>query len=296
MLKKIDLLNIISEPLRGKVSPSARYAVHIRPEIMRGYLARAFGYELERTGSTLQDPEEVNAKIRAVSKWLTDGQRKPFLLLYGSKGRGKSALARAIHHVVVDDIPRLENQLYHIVDAEKTRIDKHERKLILQAIGDDPNKTWIDWGLIRANPDLNQAVQPIQKRAQGARDAIKPYENKLARLRASVRKEDAVCFVTGRDLVSGTANEGYNNLEQYYSVPLLFIDDVGEEADSVSYMGNRIMPITEILFRRYDRRAVTIITSNLSDKGLAERYGERIGDRLNEVADKISFIGESYRK
>ena len=77
---------------------------------------------------------------------------------------------------------------------------------------------------------------------------------------------------------------------------LLFIDDLGVEAVNIKVYGNEFSPVTELLYNRYDRNLVTILTSNLSDEQMKDRYGARIDDRLREMFDKIHFQGPSYRK
>lgn len=89
------------------------------------------------------------------------------------------------------------------------------------------------------------------------------------------------------------------NQEQYNRLvtqELLFIDDLGTEPASIKIYGNEFSPVTEMLYARYDRNRWTVVTSNLSDEQIKERYGERIDDRLREMFDKIHFQGKSYRK
>ena len=59
--------------------------------------------------------------------------------------------------------------------------------------------------------------------------------------------------------------------------------------------GNVISPVVELLYQRYDFQAFTIATSNLTTKALTEKYGERIGDRMREMFNVISFSNPSYR-
>lgn len=89
------------------------------------------------------------------------------------------------------------------------------------------------------------------------------------------------------------------NPEQYNRMAtqeLLFIDDLGTEPVNIKIYGNEFSPVTELLYNRYDRNRWTIVTSNLSDEQMKERYGARIDDRLREMFDKIHFQGTSYRK
>lgn len=90
-----------------------------------------------------------------------------------------------------------------------------------------------------------------------------------------------------------------DNPEQYkrmVSQELLFIDDLGTEPVNIKIYGNEFSPVTELLYNRYDWQRWTIVTSNLSDEQLKERYGTRIDDRLREMFDRILFQGKSYRK
>ena len=90
-----------------------------------------------------------------------------------------------------------------------------------------------------------------------------------------------------------------DNPEQYkrmVSQELLFVDDLGTEPVNIKIYGNEFSPVTELLYNRYDWQRWTIVTSNLSDEQLKERYGTRIDDRLREMFDRILFQGKSYRK
>ena len=77
---------------------------------------------------------------------------------------------------------------------------------------------------------------------------------------------------------------------------MLFIDDIGTEPASIKIWGNEISPVTELLYFRYDRQLFTIITSNLSDKDLEDRYGLRIADRMAEMFERLHYSNRSYRK
>ena len=61
------------------------------------------------------------------------------------------------------------------------------------------------------------------------------------------------------------------------------------------FFGTERLPLAELLAARYDSRKPTIITTNLGPDGIAERYGERIADRLREIVDAIGFEGDSFR-
>lgn len=85
----------------------------------------------------------------------------------------------------------------------------------------------------------------------------------------------------------------YNGLADCY---FLAVDDMGTEPTRVSDYGNEFLPLVELISRRYDKQLPTIITSNLGGDAIAERYGERIADRLREMCETIAYnSAESFR-
>ena len=77
----------------------------------------------------------------------------------------------------------------------------------------------------------------------------------------------------------------------------LFIDDVGVEPADVKSYGNQMYPFAEIVRARYDAGLPIVITTNLKyPEEFAKIYGDRVADRLREMANSIEFKGNSYRK
>lgn len=74
----------------------------------------------------------------------------------------------------------------------------------------------------------------------------------------------------------------------------LLIDELGCEP-ACKIFGTDYEPMCEILCRRYERRQVTVITTNLGDDLLLRTYGRRLWDRLNESYDMITFEGINFR-
>lgn len=93
-------------------------------------------------------------------------------------------------------------------------------------------------------------------------------------------------------LMSGTSAT-YN---EYKTAKRLFIDDMGIEPSRYLYYGVEFLPIQEVLTYRHERQLPTIITTNLSDSMIRERYGERISDRFSEMCTILRFSGKSYRQ
>ena len=79
-------------------------------------------------------------------------------------------------------------------------------------------------------------------------------------------------------------------------LPLLALEDIGREPVEVQSFGNIFKPIEDILEYRYDNQMFTFITSNLTAKEIAARYGERVADRLRETMQVIAFNNETYRR
>ena len=81
----------------------------------------------------------------------------------------------------------------------------------------------------------------------------------------------------------------------------LVIDDLGTENYPFIFYGQQANPLAELLEIRYRisfhrDRVRTIVTCNLTDQQIKERYGFRIFDRLNEMFAVVTVRGESLRK
>lgn len=112
---------------------------------------------------------------------------------------------------------------------------------------------------------------------------------------ASSAERKGVVSVSALEL----ANIAKNQPERFDSIKvaeLLFIDDVGVEPSIIKVWGNEISPFVDAIYYRYDRQLFTIMTSNLNEEELGDKYGERIADRFTEMFDKIAFENKTYRK
>ena len=63
-------------------------------------LTACYVHEVERRGRVFQDDEATRQHIASVAKWLTNGNGKPGLFLYGNPGNGKTTLARSIAQLI----------------------------------------------------------------------------------------------------------------------------------------------------------------------------------------------------
>ena len=91
------------------------------------------------------------------------------------------------------------------------------------------------------------------------------------------------------------ARTDYPSFLSLMRVPMLAVDDAGIEPLEVMEYGNTVSPMVELLTRRYDEQLFTLLTTNLTPEGIRKRYGDRIADRLSEMAVVIPFKNSSYR-
>jgi len=89
-----------------------------------------------------------------------------------------------------------------------------------------------------------------------------------------------------------TQNKESNFVLSNYYKGKLYIDDLGKEKKAF----NRDEILEELLFERNRIGGKTFVTTNLTPIEISEKYGPRIGDRLPEMFNIISWHGESFRK
>ena len=97
------------------------------------------------------------------------------------------------------------------------------------------------------------------------------------------------------------ANAGVSDKRMFRELceePMLAIDDLGTEPPCVKSYGNEVSPMVDLITERHKRLRFTIITTNLTEEQLKERYGGRVFDRIRELCAMLKYGGEmkSYRK
>lgn len=83
--------------------------------------------------------------------------------------------------------------------------------------------------------------------------------------------------------------------ERIKAIPVLGIEDMGNEPTEAMEYGNVSTPIIDLIEHRYNKQLFTFITTNLTGSEIREKYDERVADRLNEMCKIIIFKGSSYR-
>lgn len=103
-----------------------------------------------------------------------------------------------------------------------------------------------------------------------------------------------VMSVNAQDIVNAKV-EDRELFEEMCKARFLTIDDLGTESEKVQHYGTNIYPVQELLRKRYENDAWTVITTNLNSKQLADLYGERIADRFRETYETLAIVVRSYR-
>jgi len=83
---------------------------------------------------------------------------------------------------------------------------------------------------------------------------------------------------------------------EYKTAARICIDELGIEPERCMVYGVEYTPIQSLLMYRYEKQLPTIITTNLSDAMIEQRYGVRIMDRIAEMCTILRFSAPSYRK
>lgn len=120
--------------------------------------------------------------------------------------------------------------------------------------------------------------------------------------RAFVYLGAAGCIPYGEGLRLLEAKDIYNNFDivkwrnEVFNEPLLAIDDLGVEPKETNIYGTIMTPIVDLLEYRYDRRLVTMVSTNLTRQQRDEKYGNRLADRFDEMFTVVPFNHKSYRQ
>lgn len=75
---------------------------------------------------------------------------------------------------------------------------------------------------------------------------------------------------------------------------ILSLDDIGTEEVSVKY-GERRMAFAEVMDMVEKKGKLVLVSTNLTEKELRDRYGDRILDRIRATTTRILFKGDSLR-
>ena len=100
-----------------------------------------------------------------------------------------------------------------------------------------------------------------------------------------------------KEIVSLYEEFGPSVIKELSETPkTLIIDDLGSENMSAAYYGSVRNVVEEILSRRYDRKLMTMVTTNFTLDDVRQSYRDRIYDRVRESFSLIYFLGSSFRE
>lgn len=84
------------------------------------------------------------------------------------------------------------------------------------------------------------------------------------------------------------------DIDLVLSKHIISLDDIGTEEVSIKY-GERRMPFAEVMDSAEKHGKLVIVSTNLNERDLRERYGDRVLDRIKVTTTRVKFVGESLR-
>lgn len=134
---------------------------------------------------------------------------------------------------------------------------------------------------------LNAMAKVINDSCEKERDANNKFK-------ATLEEWKVVTVIKAKSVISESVDpKGRYDIMR--STAILAIDELGVEPTESKLYGNVTEPLIDLLCERYDRQLCTIISTNMGDSEIAERYGRRVSDRFNEMFATVPFEGESFR-
>lgn len=109
-------------------------------------------------------------------------------------------------------------------------------------------------------------------------------------------QEDKIMIVDAALIADLYRHDNADAIIKIWKRKKILVDDIGIESDSLKVFGNTVYPLTEIIQKKYDDpSSVLIMTTNLKSEEIAERYGERVLDRIIERCFIIKNESNSLR-
>lgn len=150
------------------------------------------------------------------------------------------------------------------------------------------------------NPEAKAGLMLKGKYGNGKTTLLKAFKwivEYASEKTLGVNNGHKVCLITAKHLADlCLSEEGRKEYRKYFDVPILAIDDMGDEPKEVIHFGMIYNPVMDLLLHRYDRKLMTLISTNLTSTEIEKHYSGRIRDRLREMMQEIIFENPSYRK
>lgn len=90
----------------------------------------------------------------------------------------------------------------------------------------------------------------------------------------------------------------FETITLHETARLLFIDDIGSEEPYMQIYGNKIYPVSQLLYFRFESRLKTIVTSNLTFDEIQRFYDDengRLADRLRTMFNIVVLNHKNFR-
>lgn len=209
-------------------------------------------------------------------------------------------------------LPYTEQQVYMLLhEACRAEVEARQRKYIET---DDYKRHLMDISKWLTSQSSTFGLFLCGTAGNGKTTIIRALQNLIGLLRSdeSFREHNPTEYpkkgfiiVSAKDLV--LAAKAYNNptkenegdvykYKRYREIEILAIDDLGQEPKESIHYGDYVTAAIDILSHRYNEQLCTLVSSNLTPKGVSEHYDERIGDRFREMMYIVNFGTEkSFR-
>jgi DNA replication protein DnaC len=94
----------------------------------------------------------------------------------------------------------------------------------------------------------------------------------------------------------GDENQSYPLIEAVATIPVLVLDDVGQQRRDRPVRDDEYNKLWTIVDRRYRLGLETIITSNLDRTAMRDQFDDKLAGRLVEMAVMCEMAGRSFRE
>lgn len=100
---------------------------------------------------------------------------------------------------------------------------------------------------------------------------------------------------TGKVVSCYDAQEMNSKIDEVLTKKIICLDDIGTE-ELLNSFGNKRLTFLEVIDATEKYGKLLIITTNLNQEQLLEKYGDRAMDRVKSTTKRVLFVGNSFRK
>lgn len=187
----------------------------------------------------------------------------------------------------------LENAEAALTAAYMAEVEYRHRSFVSDQATTDHIFKMADW---LTSPDPKFGMLLCGQCGNGKTTLMLALRSLIGYLNKSVRYDNQVHLsIITANMICHNAKHSPVVYDKLVKLPMLAIDDLGNEPAEILDYGNVLNPVIDLLASRYNDQLFTIVTTNLDPKEIREHYGDRIADRFNEMFDRIIFNNPTYR-